>query len=65
VAAAIPIAFAALTQWYLGVWGFGYPLDAIGWLVIIMVSFLFWGPVLVLGSRLRQKPIQPPDERVD
>ena len=65
VGVAIPIAFAWLSQWYLGVWGFGFPLDAMGWIVILLMTGPFTALFIIIGSMLRKKSGQQPTKRVE
>ena len=51
---AIPLAFALFVKWYSGVWGFAFPFDVIGWLVILLMTFPFFAPFLLIGSKLRK-----------
>ena len=65
VGIALPIAFALLAKWYLGVWGFAFPLDATGWIVILLMTLPFSALLLIIGSMLRKDPTQQSNKRVD
>ena len=65
VGVAFPIAFGILAKWYLGVWGFAFPLDALGWIVIVLMTLPFSALFLIIGSMLRKDPSQPSNKRVD
>jgi hypothetical protein len=62
---AIPFAFALLSKWYLGVWGFSFPLDTIGWLFILMFTLPFSALFFIIGSMLRKEPGKQPSNRVE
>jgi hypothetical protein len=64
VGVAIPLAYAILAKWYLGMWGFSFPLDALGWVVTLLVTLPFWASALIIGWLLRRQPTQPSDKRV-
>ena len=54
VGLAIPIAFAWLSQWYLGMWGFAFPLDAMGLFVIFLMTGPFSALFIIIGFMLRK-----------
>ena len=64
IGVAIPIAYALLSKWYLGVWGFGFPLAPLGWVVTVLMTLPFWALAFIIGWILRQEPAQPSDKRV-
>jgi hypothetical protein len=53
VGIALPIAFAIFGRWYASVWGFSFPLDPIGVLVILLMTGPFSALFFIMGSRLR------------
>lgn len=53
---ALPIAFASLTRWFLGVWGFSFPIDPIGVLVFLLLTGPFSALFFIFGYRLRARP---------
>ena len=65
VAVAIPLAFALAASWYLGVWGFAFPLDPMGWFVILLMTGPFSALFLIFGSTLRKDSGQHPQKRVE
>ena len=64
-AVAIPLAFAFLSKWYLGVWGFAFPLDAMGWFVILLMTGPFSALFIIFGSMLRKGSGQHLQKRVE
>ncbi|NYF32230.1 hypothetical protein [Sphingopyxis sp. JAI108] len=55
IGVALPIAFAILGKWYLGVWGFGFPLDPLGVFVILLMTGPFSALFFIIGFRLRRR----------
>ena len=56
IGTALPIAFAVISNWYLGVWGFSFPLDPIVVLVILLFTGPFSALFFIFGYRLRAGP---------
>ncbi len=51
----IPVGYAIVAKWYLGVWGFAFEFDPIGVFVILLQTGPFWALAIWLGLRIRKK----------